>query len=134
MIVNLVVLGLTLFVIPVLVLERKRLTGALAESATLLKKSWVEILSCFVIFALGFLAFSLASYIFLPVFVAVSLNGPFWSEFWYKGGWIAVGAAYMIAWSILAFIGSTAAGIAVMDLYSYGKTGRMPGSIVGSFP
>jgi hypothetical protein len=126
MIINVVLIALTLFVVPVILLEHKRLAGAVAESAALFRKTWAEILGCLLVFVLALLAISLVSVVFLPVYQAVNLSGPFWSGFWYKGGWVAIGALYMLAWCVLTFIGSTAVGIAILDLYSYGKNGRLP--------
>jgi hypothetical protein len=125
-IINVVLIALTLFVVPVLILEHKRLRGAVAESAALFRKTWAEILGCVLVFVLALLAISLVSVVFLPVYLAVNMSSPFWTEFWYKGGWIAVGVLYILAWCVLTFIGSTAVGIAILDLYSYGKTGRLP--------
>ncbi len=130
-IINLGLFVVTLFVIPLLVLENKSLRGAVAESASLFKKTWREILACFLMFFTVFCVFSLISVIFQPVFNAVSLNGPFWNAFWYGGGWLAIGAIYILAWCILASIGSTAMGIATLNLYMYGKTGVLPGVTKG---
>jgi hypothetical protein len=124
--INVVLIILTLFVIPVLVLEKTALSGALGESFRLIKKSWGEILVCFFILGIAFIAFTLLSGIFQIVFSAVSLNGYFWYEFYYKGGWGLVAGVYMIAWMTLVLTGAALAGIAIQSLYQYAKTGVIP--------
>jgi hypothetical protein len=123
-IINVFFFILTLFVVPVLVLENKHLPGAVAESISLVKKVWGEIITCFLIFGLILLVISLASFIFSIVHGVVSPDNLL---FWYPGeGWIAGAALYMLVWCILAIIGSTVVGISLTGLYSYAKTGRMP--------
>jgi hypothetical protein len=131
MTINVILLVLTLFVVPVLVLERKTLYGAIGESVRLMKKSWGEMLVCFLIFGVILIAFTSLSGIFQIIFDAVSLNGPFWYEFYYKGGWGAVAAAYITAWIGLVLIGATLAGIAIRNLYRYATTGQIPGAPEG---
>ena len=115
---------LTLFVVPVLVLENKRLPDAVAESIALVKRSWVELITCFVIFGVVLLMFSLASMLFGVVYGIIS---PDMLIHWRPGmGWIAGAVGYVLAGCILAFVCSTIAGIATLELYSYAKTGRVP--------
>jgi hypothetical protein len=124
MIINLILFVLTLFVVPAIVLENKRIPAAIAESISLFKKTWGEIIICLLLFGLILLGISLTSLMFRLVYGIVS---PEMLLFWYPGdGWITGAALYMLAWCILAFIGSTAIGIATRNLYSFGKTGRMP--------
>jgi len=124
-IINVIFFILTLFVVPVLVLENKRLPGAVAESISLMKKTWGEIITCFLIFGLILFVISLASFIFRIAYGVVSPDNLL---FWYPGeGWIAGAALYMLVWCILTVIGSTAVGVAALNLYTYAKTGRMPG-------
>ncbi|MCX6690835.1 MAG: DUF6159 family protein [Methanoregula sp.] len=123
--INVIFFVLTLFVVPALVLENKRLPGAVTETISLIKKVWGEIIACFLLFCLISLVISLASFIFRIAYGLVSPNNLL---FWYPGeGWIAGAAMYILAWCILAVIGSTAVGIALFGLYTYAKTDRMPG-------
>ncbi|MCX6690269.1 MAG: hypothetical protein NTZ39_11380 [Methanoregula sp.] len=123
--INVIFFILTLFVVPALVLENKRLPGAITESIALARKAWAEIIACFLVFLLILLAVSLAAFIFR---IAYGIISPSNLLFWYPGdGWIAGAALYMTAWYILAVMVSTAAGISLFGLFTYAKTGRMPG-------
>ena len=128
MILNVLVLLLTLYVVPVLVLEKKSIPGAIAESARLIKKSWGEMVVCFLIFGVLLLLVSLTSLIFQLAYNAITFESQsFWFQvFWYKGGWIITGGLYILIWCALAVIGSTAAGIAMWELYTYSTTGQRP--------
>jgi hypothetical protein len=126
MTITIVLLAATAFIVPVLVLEKKSLTMAIHESGRLLRKSWAEMLVAFLILGIILVAFTALSWIFQPVFSAVQLNNPFWYEFYYKGGWVAVAALYMTAWMIIALIGATVGGIAIRNLYLYSRTGGIP--------
>ncbi len=115
---------LTLFVVPLLVLENKRLPEAVAGSVTLMKNVWCEVIACFLVFGVVLFAVSLTSLLFRIVYRIVAPENLL---FWYPGqGWIAGAALYMLAWCILAVIGSTAGGIALFGLYTYAKTGQVP--------
>jgi hypothetical protein len=127
-IINVFFFILTLFVVPVLVLENKHLSGAVAESIPLVKKSWGEIVVCFLIFCLILLAISLTSLIFRLAYGVVSPGNLL---FWYPGdGWIASAALYILVWCILVIIGSTVVGISLVGLYTYAKTGQLPDKFV----
>ncbi len=128
MIITVVLFAITAFITPVIVLEKKTLTMAVAESVQLTKKIWGEMLVCFLILGIALVAFTTLSGLFQVLFSAVELSSPFWYEFYYKGGWGAVAALYMTAWMILALAGATVAGIAIRNLFTYAKTGRMAGS------
>jgi hypothetical protein len=122
--INGVLFILTLFVVPLLVLENKRLSEAVRGSVTLMKKVWCEVIFCFLIFGVVIFAISLTSLLFEMVYTVVA---PGMLLFWYPGdAWIAAAVVFMLALCGLAFIVSTAAGIATVNLYTYGKTGRMP--------
>ena len=125
-IINVFTFILTLFVVPVLVLENKRLPGAVAESIALVKRVWGEIITCFLISGLVLLGISLTSLLFRVAYGVVSFDDLF---FWYQGGWIAVAALYMLVWYILVMIGSTVVGISLTGLYTYAKNSRMPGTL-----
>ena len=128
--INLLLIVLTLFVVPLLVLDKKPLPEAIAGSAALMKKVWSEAIVCFLIFGVVLSAVLLTSLLFGIVYGFVA---PDMLLFWYPGdGWIAAAILFMLALCGLAFIVSTVAGIATVNLYTYGKTGRMPGRSVKS--
>jgi len=122
--INVILFVLTLFVVPLLVLEERRLKEAVSGSFTLMKNIWGEMAACvlglgMVVFAasLTFLLFQLAAGI-----VALDLT-------WRPGDlWIASGFLYVLALSGLAFVAATVGGIAIQDLYTSAKTGHMAGS------
>jgi len=123
--INILLCILTLFVVPMLVLENKRLSCAIAESCSLIKKIWGEIICCFLIFGLILLVISLTSLLF-PITYGIVAPGMLY--FWRPGTeWIAGATLYMLAWFVLAMVGTTAGGISLAGLYSYAKTGQIPG-------
>jgi len=128
MIANFVFFLVTLFVVPLIVFEKKQLFRAVAETVSLTKKIWGEILVCFCIFCLILLVVSLASLIFRVAYHIVSFDDLF---FWYQGGWIASAALYMFVWCCFAIIGSTVVGISLAGLYAYAKNGRVPELFTG---
>ena len=123
--INIVLLILTLFVVPLLVLENMRLPDAVAGSVTIMKNVWGELLACFLLLILVISAAAMTSLLFRVVYGVVA---PDMLLFWYPGDmWIAAAVLYMLILCGLAFVVSTIAGIAAVNLYTFGKTGRMPG-------
>jgi hypothetical protein len=121
--INLVLFILTLFVVPLLVFENRRLQDAVFGSFSLMKNVWGEMLVCFLIFGLVLSGVSLASLLFGVVYGVVA---PHMLLFWYPGiAWIAAAVLFMVALCALAVIIATIAGITTFNLYSYGKTGRI---------
>ena len=80
--INIVLFILTLFVVPLLVLENKRLQEAVSGSFSLMKNVWGEIIVCFLIFGLVLFGVSLASLLFRVVYGIVA---PHMLLFWYPG-------------------------------------------------
>ena len=127
--INIVLVILTLFVIPLLVLENKRLPEAVTETVSLMKNVWGEIIVCFLLFGLVLFVVSLTSLLFR---VGYGFVAPHMSLFWYPGaGWIAAAVLFMVALCSLSVIISTIAGIATFNLYIYGKTCGMSGIVEG---
>jgi hypothetical protein len=121
--INVVLFILTLFVVPLLVLEDKHLYAAVTGSVTLMKKVWGEIIICFLIFGLGLSIVTITPLLFRLVYGIVA---PDMLLFWYPGdAWIIAALLYMLALCGLAFVISTIAGIATLNLYTYGKSGLM---------
>jgi hypothetical protein len=127
--INIVLFILTLFVVPLLVLENKRLQEAVSGSFSLMKNVWGEIIVCFLLFGLVLFGVSLASLLFRIVYGFVT---PHMLLFWYPGiAWIAAAVLFMVAFCALAVIIATIASIATFNLYSYGKSGRMSDIVQG---
>lgn len=122
--INIVLFILTLFVVPLLVLEKKRLPEAIAGSAALMKKVGGEAIVCFLIFGVVLFAVSFTSILFGIVYGFIA---PDMQLFWYPGDvWITAAVLFMLALCFLVFISTTVAGIATVNLCSYAKTGRIP--------
>jgi hypothetical protein len=122
--INIILVILTLFVVPLLVLENRHLPEAVAGSVTMMKNVWGELLTCFLLLLLIVAAAAMTSLLFRVVYGIVA---PDMLLFWYPGiTWIAAAALFMLTMCGLAVVVSTVAGIATVDLYTFGKTGRMP--------
>lgn len=123
---NLLLFILTLFVVPVLVLEKKSLKEAVSRSVAMMKNVWGEMAACVLILGVVVIAASLISLLFRIVYGIVA---PEMLYFWYPGdAWIVAALIYLLALCSLVFVGATVGGIASLDLYAYAKTGRMSGS------
>lgn len=122
--INIVLLILTLFVIPLLVLEKRRLPDAVAGSIALMKNVWGELFACFLLLILVVSAAAMTSLLFRVVYGVIA---PDMLLFWYPGDtWITAAVLYMLILCGITFVVSTIAGIAAVNLYTYGKSGRMP--------
>ena len=119
--INVFLFILTLFVIPLLVLERKSLKEAVSGSFTLLKKIWGEVASC--VLGLGIMVF-VAFLPYLLTGIAVFEHGGYSIN--PGDAWLAAGILYVLALFSLAFIAATVGGIATLDLYTIAKTGHTP--------
>ena len=124
-----VLLILMLFVIPLIVLEGRRISDALSGSVFLMRKAWGEALVCFVILgAVVFFAW-LLSLLFSPVY---SLVRPDMLLSWYPGHvWIGAAVVFMLAVYAFACIIAAVAGIATYNMYLYAKTGSEPAALKG---
>jgi hypothetical protein len=118
--------ALTLFVLPLLVLERKSLKEAFLGSCTLMKNIRGEVAACvlglgMVVFA-AWLAFLLLRFSVVDIvwWVAGPMNATFTHP---SEAWIAAGLLYVLAVSCFAFVVATVGGIAALDLYTSAKTG-----------
>jgi hypothetical protein len=124
---------LTIFVVPLLVLEKKSLKEAVSGSFALMKNIWGEVAAC--VLGLGMVLLFSALLMFLlfqGVTAIVALEN---SVTWYPGIlltgqlWFdAAGFLYVLALSSITFVVATVGGIATLDLYNSAKTGQMPGS------
>lgn len=108
---------ITVFVIPVVVLDRKSLAGAVMESLSLIRKTWGEILVCFFVWIV--LWFVVALVALIP---AVAIGFP-------SGNPVLLGLSmslYLLVLMVMIMIYSTAVGIFLVGLYTYAKTDRVP--------
>jgi hypothetical protein len=103
---------LTVFVVPLIVLEGQSLKEAVLGSFTLMKNTWGEVATCvlclgMVVFAAS-LAWRFASQMYTSFTTPIEV-------------WIAAGLLYVLALSCFAFVVATVGGIAVLDLYRNAK-------------
>ena len=108
----------TFFVVPVLVFEEKGVFSAIRESFALFKKTWGETVVGSVSIGLVFMLIGIAGA--LCVFATLMLGS--WMVF------IAALALFILLVVILAVIASAMQGIFVVALYTYAKTGQVPGA------
>ncbi len=113
---------ITLFVIPAIVLGNDNLIPAIWGSVLLFRKTWGEIVVCLGIFFLIMFALLLTSLIPM-IFIGFSSGSSALAG--------AVVVLYMLVMLILIFIGSTVLGIAIVGLYTYGRTGTLSAMFEG---
>lgn len=118
--INVLLFILTLFVVPLIVLEQKSAKEAFSESVALIKKVWPEVAAC--ILTLGSLACAafLASLLF-PAVAGENLAIGHWPP---PAGWLVAGMLYVLTLTILVVFLITAGGIATRDLYLSAKHDR----------
>jgi hypothetical protein len=121
MVITIFLFLLALYVVPIIVLEKKGLVAALAGSVALIKKTWRELLGCF--FVYGAIILGVASVALVIGQSPLLLNHDY--DFFLqvsRGQVLMMTVCYLfiIACWILMAIGSTATGIAITDLYSCG--------------
>jgi hypothetical protein len=124
--INLILLILTAFVVPLIVLEQKTLKEAVTGSFAMMKKTWVAVASCAVFLGV------IVSVVFLTYLLIQSAHGMVTPpELLYdrpSGPWLALGLLYYLVLFGVAFVAATAGGIATLDLYKQAKTSQEPGS------
>ena len=118
---------LTVFVVPLLVLERKSLDEAVLGSCTLMKKIWGEVVTC--ILGLGMIVFAASLTYLLFQFSGVGYewrdSGSMYTSFTFPSvAWIAFAPLYVLALFSFVFVVATVGGIAALDLYRYAKIGQ----------
>jgi len=122
MVANTVLFLLALYVVPVIVLEGKGLFPALAGSIRLIRKTWRELLGCVLVFGAIVLVVAAAG---LAIGQSPALlNNDY--DFFLQGDrgqvlMTAVCYGFLFACGVLMAVGSTVLGIAITDLYAYGK-------------
>jgi Family of unknown function (DUF6159) len=113
MVVMAVIFVLTLFVVPLIVLGNESLFHSVTESVALFRKIWGEIIACLLIFFL--IAFAVLLISLIPMIVIGFSTGS-------AGAFVV---ADLLVMFILLVIGSTVVEIAIVGLYTFGKTGTM---------
>jgi len=128
--INVFLFILTLFVVPLLVLERKRLKDAVSGSFALMRNIRGEVAVC--VLSLGMVVFAVSlTYLLFQVIAGIVALDLTWRP---GDAWIAAGFLYVLVVSGLAFVVATVGGIASLYLYRYAKTGQKPGSIETELP
>jgi hypothetical protein len=117
-------LVITLFVVPLIVLERKSPKEAVLGSVNLMKKIGGEVAVCVLGLGIVVLAAWLAFlfFRFSVVDIVWAIAGPMYVSFTYHSdAWIAAGLLYILALSFFVFVVATIGGIAALDLYTSAK-------------
>jgi hypothetical protein len=122
--VNVLLFVLTLFVIPLLVLERTSLKEAVVHSFSLMRKTWSDVAACIIGLGVVVCAALLMSLIF-PSAAGGNIAVDYWPP---PAEWLAAGILYVLTLIGLAFVVATVGGIAALNLYISAKTGQIPGS------
>jgi hypothetical protein len=115
---------LTLFVVPLIVLEGRGLKEAVMGSFGLMKKIRGEVAACVLGLGMGVLAAWLAFLLlrFSVVDIVWGVAGPMYVSFTHHNdAWIAAGLLYALALACFVFVVATVGGIAVLDLYTSAK-------------
>ncbi|MDD4126429.1 MAG: hypothetical protein PHV39_01925 [Methanomicrobium sp.] len=122
--INLFLLVLTLFVLPLIVLKQKSFCDAVRGSFAVMKKTWSEAAVCIV--SLGTVILG-AFLIYIPVKAAFGVLAPL-EVLYYSpsAAWIAIGFFYDLVFLSLVMVAATIGGIAAFDLYSSAESRRMP--------
>jgi len=124
--INILLLILTPFVVPHIVLEHKNVRESVAGSFALLKKTWAGGAVCALFLAAIVVGVFLAH---LLVQAASGIVDPYNTVTFHPPvTWITLALLYNIALLIVAFVVATVGGIAVLDLYRSAQTGLMPES------
>jgi hypothetical protein len=115
--INLFLVLLTAFVVPLIVLEKKGIRGAVAGSFAVMRKAGSEVTACAVFLGV------IVSGVFLTYLLVQAAHGMFTPpDLIYAiptGPWIALGLLYYLALFSMAFVMATAGAIAVLDLYRH---------------
>lgn len=123
--INLLLFVLTPFVVPLIVLRQKTLMEAIVESFVMIKRIWVEVVTCTVF--LGGVVFG-AFLTYLLVQGAYGMVTPLATYYRPTDTWIALGLLYDLALFSVAFVMATVGGIASLDLYYYAMRRQITGS------
>jgi hypothetical protein len=130
MAINILLFLAALYLVPAIVLERKRVVPALATSLSLLKRTWHMVLGCLIVF--GLIAIGVFAVGVLIGQSPALLNHDY--DFFisrsrgYLPMMIICYGFFVTCWVLMA-AGFTAAGVALADLYNVGKGRHMQKSV-----
>lgn len=123
--INLLLLVMTLFVVPLIVLQQKTLGEAVTGSFALMRKTWAEVTACTIFLGVVVLGISLP---FLLLQAAPGTVIPLRVYYHPTDMWIALGLLYDLALAGVIFVAATIGGIAALELYRSAKAGQVPES------
>jgi hypothetical protein len=122
MFINIFLFLLVLYVIPVIVLEKKGLVPSLAGSFRLMKKTWQEMLGCVLVF--GAIVLGVAAIALVIGQSPLLLNHDYDFFLQMSRGQVLMTVAcygFIFVCGVLMAVGSTVLGIAITNLYSCGR-------------
>jgi hypothetical protein len=122
MFINIFLFLLVLYVIPVIVLEKKGLVSSLAGSFRLMKKTWQEMLGCVLVF--GAIVLGVAAIALVIGQSPLLLNHDYDFFLQMSRGQVLMTIAcygFIFACGVLMAVGSTVLGIAITNLYACGR-------------
>jgi hypothetical protein len=128
MFINIVLFLVALYVVPFIVLENKGLVPALTGSAALVKKTWRELLGCVLVYGAIVLGVFAVALVIGQSPLLLNHDYDFFINM-SRGQLLMMTVCFLFltaCWVMMA-AGFTAAGIAITDLYAYGKTGQVSG-------
>ncbi|AGB01624.1 DUF6159 family protein [Methanoregula formicica] len=115
--INVLLFVLTLFVVPLIVLEETSLKGAIMGSFTLMRRGWGEVAAC--LLGLGIVV---SAAMFLSLIFPVVAGGNIAVDYWPPPAeWLAAGLLYVLALTSLVVIAATVGGIAALEMYRNAK-------------
>lgn len=132
MAINTVALLIALPVIPGIVLGNKGLFPALSGAGALMKRSWLEVLGCAVVFGLTLLGVATIALLIGQSPLLLSHDYDFFLQV-SRGQVLMTVVCYVfviLCWAVMA-AGLTAAGVAVADIYHPGSGTELPKQKVG---
>jgi len=124
--INLLLFVLTPFVVPLIVIEKKTIRGAVTGSLALLKNAWAEVISCALF--LGIIVCGVF-FTYLIVQAASGMASPVEAAALNQGySWIAFALVYDCVLFCFAMVMATVGVIAALNIYRSTKIRQIPGS------
>jgi len=132
---NVVLFLLALYVVPVIVLENTGLLPAIAGSFRLMRLTWREMLGCALVFGAIIVAVALIGLVIGQSPALLNNDYDFFLQE-SRGQVLMMGACYgfLLACGVLMALGATVLGVAVTDLYTCGKKGRVSRAMANAVP
>jgi hypothetical protein len=125
LVITLLMFVMTPFVVPLIVIEKKTLIGAVMGSFAMMKKTWAEIISCAIFLGI------IVSGMFLTYLLVQAVSGivdPYNTVMFHPTiAWITFAVIFNLALVTIAFVTATVGGIA--SLHIYRNAGTQEGSV-----